>query len=58
MGTSTMPSAMEWRQPSLLPTTSSGDIYTFMYASMQAAQTTASKLRVVTTDKESSMNML
>jgi len=29
-----------------------------MYASMQAAQTPASKLRFVTPDKESSMNML
>ena len=27
MGTSRVPSAMEWRQPSQLPTTSSGDIY-------------------------------
>jgi len=54
MGTSAVLSAIEWRQPSRLPTTSSGD--------MQAAQTKAaastSKLRFVTPDKENSMSTL
>jgi len=31
MGTSTVPSAMEWRQPSLLTTTSSDDDECFYY---------------------------
>jgi len=56
MGTSTVLSAMEWQQPSRLPTTSSGDI---LYASIQAAETPTSKLRSVTPgDKESSMSTL
>jgi len=54
MGTSTVLSAMEWRQPSRLPTTSSGD----NFASIQAAQTPTSKLRFITLDKESSMSTL
>jgi len=33
-------------------------IWRYLYASMQAAQTPASKLRFVTPDKESSMNTL
>jgi len=33
-------------------------IWRLLYSSMQAAQTPASKLRVVTPDKESSMNTL
>jgi len=56
MGTSFVLSAMEWRQPSQLPTTSSGDIC--MLACIQAAQTPTSKLRFVTSDKESSMSTL
>jgi len=54
MGTSTVLSVMEQRQPSRLPTTSSGHLY----ASIQAAQTPTSKLRFVTPDKESIMSTL
>jgi len=49
--------AMEWRQPSQLPA-AHHVMWRNMYASMQAAQTPASKLRFVTPDKESSMNTL
>jgi len=54
MGTSTVLSAMEWRQPSRLPTT----LYEDICGSKQAAQTPMSKLRFVTPDKESSMSTL
>jgi len=55
MGTSTVLSAMEWRQPSRLHTTSSGDI---CMPACKAAQTPTSKLRFATHDKESNMNTL
>ena len=55
IGTSTVLSVMEWRQPSRLPTTSSGDICT---PACKLHKTPASKLRIVTLDKESSMNTL
>jgi len=55
MGTSTVPSAMKWRQPSRLPTTSSGDI---CIPACKLHKTPASKLRVVTPDKESRMYTL
>jgi len=50
-GTSTVLSAMEWRQPSRLPTTSSGDIC------ISACKLHKHK-RFVTPDKESSMSTL
>jgi len=50
MSTPTVHSATDWRQPSQLHTISSGDIC------MQAAQTPNSKLKFVTSDKDSSMS--
>jgi len=55
MSTSTVPSAMEWRQPSRLPTTSSRDI---CKPACKLHKRQASKLRFVTPDKASSMNTL
>jgi len=55
IGTSTVLSVMEWRQPSRLPTTSSGDICT---PACKLHKTPASKLRIVTLDQDSSMNTL
>jgi len=56
MGTATVPSAMEWRQPSQLPTTSSGDIC--MPSCKLHKHQRVSRVRFVTPDKESSMNTL
>jgi len=53
MGTSTVLSAMEWRQPSRLLI-----FWRNLCASKQAAQTPMSKLGFVTPDKESSMSTL
>jgi len=55
MGTSTVLSAMEWRQPSRLPTTSSGDIFMPAYK-LHKYQRESSGF--VTPDKESSMSTL
>ena len=55
MGTSTVPSATKWRQPSRLHTTSSGDICMPAYKLHKHQRV---KLRVVTPDKESSMSTL
>jgi len=55
MSTSTVPSAMEWRQPSRLPTTSSRDI---CKPACKLHKRQASKLRFVTPDEASSMNTL
>ena len=46
---------MEWWQPSRA---AHHFIWRHLYASVQAAQIPASKLRIVATDKEISMNML
>jgi len=55
MGTKTVPSAMEWRQPSQLPTTSSGDIC-MPACKLHKHQRVISGF--VTPDKESSMSTL
>ena len=55
MGTSTVPSAMGWQQPSRLPTTSSRDI---CMPACKLHKRPASKLRFVVPDKASSMSTL